>query len=297
MVRPGGDAGVVRLTPSRRAIAISLDGNGRRTWLDPRRGGAAAVCEAARNVACTGARPAAVTNCLNFGNPETGEVGYELARGDRGHVAGLRGARACRSSRATCRSTTSTSGSPSTRRRWSASSACWPTPSWPSRPASRARVTWCCWPATARPPWTAPSTRSWCWARWPGASPLPTWWPSARLHRFLAEAAERRLLRSAHDVADGGLAVTLAESAIAGGIGVGCRLRPALLGEGDGRVVISVARAGRRGAARRWPASCRCGGSARVGGDAIVLSGQALPLAEAAGIYESALPAAVEGSG
>src|SRR6478735_7353293 len=83
-VRPGGDAGVVRLTPSRRAIAISLDGNGRRTWLDPRRGGAAAVCEAARNVACTGARPAAVTNCLNFGNPETGEVGYELAEAIEG---------------------------------------------------------------------------------------------------------------------------------------------------------------------------------------------------------------------
>src|SRR6185436_16462091 len=83
-VRPGGDAGVVRLTPSRRAIAISLDGNGRRTSLDPRRGGMSAVCEAARNVACTGARPAAVTNCLNFGNPETGEVGYELAEAIEG---------------------------------------------------------------------------------------------------------------------------------------------------------------------------------------------------------------------
>src|SRR6185503_11444719 len=70
---------VVRLTPSRRAIAISLDGNGRRTWLDPRLGGMSAVCEAARNVACTGARPAAVTNCLNFANPEHAEVGYELA--------------------------------------------------------------------------------------------------------------------------------------------------------------------------------------------------------------------------
>jgi phosphoribosylformylglycinamidine (FGAM) synthase-like enzyme len=83
-IRPGGDAGVVRLTPSRRAIAVSLDGNGRRTSLDPRRGGMSAVCEAARNVACTGARPAAITNCLNFGNPETGEVGYELAEAIEG---------------------------------------------------------------------------------------------------------------------------------------------------------------------------------------------------------------------
>ena len=84
VVRPGGDASVVRLTPSARAIAVSLDGNGRRTSLDPRRGGMSIVCEAARNVACTGARPAAMTNCLNFGNPETGEVGYELAESIEG---------------------------------------------------------------------------------------------------------------------------------------------------------------------------------------------------------------------
>src|SRR6185437_12906275 len=84
VVRPGGDAAVVRLTPSARAIAVSLDGNGRRTWLHPRRGGMSAVCEAARNVACTGARPAAVTNCLNFGNPEQPEVAYELAEAIEG---------------------------------------------------------------------------------------------------------------------------------------------------------------------------------------------------------------------
>ena len=58
IVRPGHDAGVVRLTPSDRAIAVALDGNGRRVWLDPRRGAAEAVCEAALNVACTGAEPA-----------------------------------------------------------------------------------------------------------------------------------------------------------------------------------------------------------------------------------------------
>ena len=78
IVRPGHDAGVVRLTPSDRAIAVALDGNGRRVWLDPRRGAAEAVCEAALNVACTGAEPAAITNCLNFGNPERGETPYML---------------------------------------------------------------------------------------------------------------------------------------------------------------------------------------------------------------------------
>ena len=130
--------------------------------------------------------------------------------------------------------------------------------------------------------------------RWPAASPLPTWCRAPRLHRFLAEAAERRLLRSAHDVADGGLAVTLAESAIAGGIGVVARLDQPF-SEGDGRAVISVFE-------RTVDALSALAGElplrriGRVGGDAIVLPRQALPLTDAAGIYESALPAAVEGS-
>jgi phosphoribosylformylglycinamidine synthase len=94
VIRPGADAGVVRLPGSQRAIAASLDGSGRRTWLDPRRGGRQAVAEAARNVACTGGRPLAITNCLNFGNPEKGETPYgwpdptvadrRLRRPDRG---------------------------------------------------------------------------------------------------------------------------------------------------------------------------------------------------------------------
>ena len=84
IVRPGADAGVVRLTPSDRAIAMSLDGNGRRVWLDPRRGGAEAVCESALNVACAGGTPAAITNCLNFGNPERGETPYMLTEAIEG---------------------------------------------------------------------------------------------------------------------------------------------------------------------------------------------------------------------
>src|SRR5919106_2111557 len=71
---PGGDAAVIRLEGSLRAIALSTDGNGRYGRLDPYLGGAHAVAEAARNVACVGARPLAVTNCLNFGSPERPEV-------------------------------------------------------------------------------------------------------------------------------------------------------------------------------------------------------------------------------
>ena len=70
--RPGGDAAVVRLPGTNRAIAVTTDSAERHCQLDPRQGGAAAVFEAARNVACVGGRPAAITNCLNFPNPEKG---------------------------------------------------------------------------------------------------------------------------------------------------------------------------------------------------------------------------------
>jgi len=76
--RPGLDAGVIRLRPSLRGLALSLDGNGRIAWLDPRTGGAHAVLESARNVACAGGEPLAITNCLNFGNPEKPEMAWEL---------------------------------------------------------------------------------------------------------------------------------------------------------------------------------------------------------------------------
>src|SRR5205814_3069424 len=81
---PGGDAAVLRLKapglpPSTRAIALSADGNARWCALDPRRGTALVVAEAALNVACAGARPVALVNCLNFGNPEHPEVMWQLS--------------------------------------------------------------------------------------------------------------------------------------------------------------------------------------------------------------------------
>ena len=81
--RPGLDAAVLRLTPSHRGLAVSLDGPpaGER---DPFRAGALAVLGAARNVACTGGEPLALTDCLNFGNPEKAEIGWELAEAIEG---------------------------------------------------------------------------------------------------------------------------------------------------------------------------------------------------------------------
>ena len=76
---PGSDAAVVKLRGTDKAIALCIDGNGRHVALSPRNGGRAAVSEAARNVACTGARPMAITNNLNFGNPTTPEVYFQLS--------------------------------------------------------------------------------------------------------------------------------------------------------------------------------------------------------------------------
>jgi phosphoribosylformylglycinamidine synthase len=90
VIGPGGDAAVIRIRGSERAIALKTDCNGRYVYLDPRVGTRIAVCEAARNVACTGARPLAITNNLNFGNPRRPEVYYQL----REAIAGM--AEACR---------------------------------------------------------------------------------------------------------------------------------------------------------------------------------------------------------
>ncbi len=73
-VLPGADAAVVRIKETRRALAIALDGNGRYCAANPREGAKLIVAEAARNVVCVGARPIAITNCLNFASPERPEV-------------------------------------------------------------------------------------------------------------------------------------------------------------------------------------------------------------------------------
>src|SRR3954453_19498677 len=90
VVLPGLGAGVVRIKGTDRALALSVDGNGRYCYLDPRRGAMLAVAEAARNVACTGARPLGATNCLNFGNPERPAIMWQFAEAVRGIGAACR---------------------------------------------------------------------------------------------------------------------------------------------------------------------------------------------------------------
>jgi phosphoribosylformylglycinamidine synthase subunit PurL len=87
-VRPGGDAGVVRIRGTTRAVAATTDCNGRLVYLEPKSGAMAAVAEAARNLVCVGAMPTAVTNNLNFGNPLKPHIYYQL----REAVLGMRDA-------------------------------------------------------------------------------------------------------------------------------------------------------------------------------------------------------------
>ncbi|MDZ4133748.1 MAG: AIR synthase related protein, partial [Dethiobacteria bacterium] len=87
---PGGDAAIIRLRESGKALALTVDGNGRHTYLDPHLGGKLAVAEALRNLSCTGAEPIGITDCLNFGNPEKPEIFWQF----RQAVEGM--AEACR---------------------------------------------------------------------------------------------------------------------------------------------------------------------------------------------------------
>ncbi len=84
VVLPGSDAAVVRIKGTPRAVALSCDCNPHYCFLDPYEGAKQAVAEAARNVACSGAMPRAITNCLNFGNPEKPEVMWEFAQAVKG---------------------------------------------------------------------------------------------------------------------------------------------------------------------------------------------------------------------
>jgi phosphoribosylformylglycinamidine synthase len=81
---PGLGAAVVRIKGTDRGLAMSVDGNGRYCYLDPYRGAMLAVAEAARNVACAGARPLGATNCLNFGNPERPAIMWQFAKAVEG---------------------------------------------------------------------------------------------------------------------------------------------------------------------------------------------------------------------
>jgi phosphoribosylformylglycinamidine synthase subunit PurL len=212
---PGSDAGVIRVPGTHFGLAMSIDCNSRLVALDPYEGGKAAVAEAARNVAATGARPLGITNCLNFGNPEKPEVFFQFRE-------------ACRGIADACRAfgTPVTGGNVSFYNE-SPSGAIDPTPTIGmigllSRVEHR---TGSHFDSPEDEVFIAGLTSgilggSTYWAEvcdfMGGDAPAVDLDAELRLQKFLVSAAEQRLIRSAHDCSEGGLAVTLAEAVIGG---------------------------------------------------------------------------------
>jgi phosphoribosylformylglycinamidine synthase subunit PurL len=291
---PGGDAAVVRLEGTRRAMALSTDGNGRYGHLDPYLGGAHAVAEAARNVACVGARPLAITNCLNFGSPERPEVMWAFHQAIRGM------ADACRAL-----GTPVTGGNVSFYNE-SGDSSIHPTPivgMLGLLDDYRLRVGPAFGPGRAVyllgetfPELGGSEFAETILGKVSGHPPGLDLEREAGLVALLVEAAG--LLASAHDCSEGGLAVALAESALAGDCGFAVALpgdlppRLALFSESASRAVVSLER--HRAAELESLAAGREVPFARLGesgGEVMVFEDLLeIPVARAREVYESAIP-------
>ena len=297
---PGSDAAVLRVPGSGRAVALATDGNGRYTALDPAAGAALAVAEAARNVACTGAQPIAVTNCLNFASPERPEVMGSFAAAVDGMAA------ACQALGLPV-----TGGNVSFYNE-SSGRPIHPTPivgvlgllEDPGAAVPSA------FPRPGLDVWLLGETRvelgGSAWQRLTtgqlkGRPPALDLAAEAALHRLLVTLATRRLLAAAHDLSDGGLALALVEATVATGVGATITLPPgvpslaALVSESASRVLLAVPSASAEElatlAAEAGVPATRLG---TTGGDRLVVPGLLdLPVSRLRATYEAALPRAL----
>ncbi len=250
---PGSDAGVFTIPGTHFGVAVTVDCNNRIVGLDPYEGGKATVAEAARNLACSGAVPLGITDCLNFGNPEKPEVFFQFREACRGI------ADACRAFE-----TPVTGGNVSFYNE-SPLGAVDPTPtvgmvgllddlddkvgSFFQRAGDQIVI-------LGRTRGTLGGSAYWaellgCIGGQPASVDLDA---ERRLQKLLVAAARARLIRSAHDMSEGGLAVTLAECAIRGpytenGVGAvvnlngyadGLSAHEVLFGEDGARAIVSV---------------------------------------------------------
>jgi phosphoribosylformylglycinamidine synthase len=272
---PGGEAGVMRIkgtgpkgtslsptddreqksAPRERGLAMALAGNGRWTYLDPKLGAMHAVAEAARKVACTGATPVSATNCLNFGNPEKPEIMAQLSAA----IDGI--AEAC-----TALGTPITGGNVSLYNE-TKGVGIYPTPVLgivgiiddvtKAVPSSFQEVGLKVLLLQSTVETQGSEIREFGSSDYAKAIHSELWgtppWinieSEAALHKTLRKLADRRLIRSAKDVSDGGLAVALAESCFRNSVGVHVNLGPlgadgsltALFMENAGEVIVTCA--------------------------------------------------------
>jgi phosphoribosylformylglycinamidine synthase subunit PurL len=304
VVAPGaGDAAVLRLKGARQGLALTTDCNARYCWLDPHMGGAHAVAEAARNVVCVGATPLAITNCLNFGNPEKPEVYAQL----EGCIQGM--AEACR-----FLGTPVVSGNVSLYNE-STLGAVLPTPvvGMVGLLEDVERRVGLAFPAEARLLllgareatlgaseylWTVRGERA-------GVPPRLDLELERRLHACTLALMRQGRVLAAHDTSEGGLLVAVAEGCLAGGTGAtlslpalllaraGGRRDAALFGEAGSRIIVAVApddEAAVVAAAAEHGVPVTPLGT--TGGDRFSVAGLLdLPLADLALAYRSTFPA------
>ena len=305
VVAPGiADAALLRVPGTAKGIAVAVDGNGRYCYLDPYAGGAIAVAEACRNLACVGAEAIALTDCLNFGNPERADVYYQLEESINGMAA------ACRALDVPI-----VSGNVSLYNETDGE-AVYPTPvvgavglledvtlhctSGFRSPGDRVVLLGAGAPGSAAASLAGSEFLELFHGRVVG-QPAIDLDLERRVQDVCRNAIAQGLLSSAHDCSDGGLAVTLAECCIGGGVGMEVtaellgRWDAALFGEGQSRIVVSV-RPSLLGSveelARRMAVPCLLLGS--VGGDRLLAPGILdSPVAGLREVWDSGLERAV----
>jgi phosphoribosylformylglycinamidine synthase len=245
VIRPGGDAALLRLPGSRRGLALSSDCPGRYVYLDPLLGTALAVAEAALNLAVVGAKALALTNCLNFGNPENPEIYWQFVKA----IEGLAQA-------AQALDTPVTGGNVSFYNEYD-KKAIWPTPTIGMIGVIEDiddRVTHnfkapghlIILVGESHEELGASEVHYLLTGRDEGPVPSLDLERAARLNHFLVKAAQKHLLASAHDLAEGGLAVALAECCF--GLNLGAQISldqpistaALLFGESPSRVLVSL---------------------------------------------------------
>jgi phosphoribosylformylglycinamidine synthase subunit PurL len=304
---PGGDAGVLRIRGTNRGIAATIDCNPRYVYLDPRRGGMIAVAEAARNLVCVGARPRAVTDNLNFGNPHKPDVYFQM----RESTLGM--AEACRTLE-----TPVTGGNVSLYNE-SPQGAIFPTPviGMVGVLDDVTKVLGAAFQTAGdviillgrnTEELGASEYLRTIHGRTAGQVPRVDLEAEKALGEAVLAMADERLLASAHDCAEGGLAVALVESAVLPireprGLTVTLEddlpMDALLFGEAQGRIVVSCAesqveRVLELASARGVPAA-RIGTVGKVGGEVVLelgATGRTVRLAAAAlaEAYHTAIP-------
>jgi len=248
VMRPGADAALVRIEGTQRALALTVDCNSRYCRLDPYLGAVLAVVEAARNLVAVGAQPLAVSDCLNYGNPERPDVMWEFQQG----IQGIRDA-------CIAFGTPVVSGNVSFYNETEGRSIP-PTPTIAMvgllddvemhvTPWWKAEGDVIVLLGRTREELGASEYLSVVHGIVRGAPPWIDLDAEKRLHRFCLEAVRERVFRSLHDVGEGGLAVALAECSFGGpGLGAhveleqGIRLDALLFGESQSRMLASLRR-------------------------------------------------------